>query len=82
MDESFSIWYGLVGYCINLVIEHYVYMDLNLDASCKFKDTFCGRIMLILKLRLVEDKDEDVAASSANRTATSLDDNYGTKVLK
>ena len=57
-------------------------MDCKLDASCKFKDYFCGRIIQMLKLMLVKVKAADYSDAAVNVTASAEDYNYGTKVLK
>ena len=57
-------------------------MDCKPDAGYEIQDTFCGRRMLILKLKLEKGNTENGEAPATNGTTPYGDFNYGTKLLK
>ena len=57
-------------------------MDLNPDSGKEIQDTCCGRIMVILKLKLERGKTKDDDAASKNITVTFEYDNHATMTPK
>ena len=57
-------------------------MYLNPDDGCKIKDILCGRIMVMMKLKLAKSKTAYEAVDTANGNPPSSDVNNGTKILK
>ena len=52
-------------------MPQYVQMYHKPDACFEIQDTFCGRIIVMLKLKLVKGKTADEADATSNGTATS-----------
>ena len=59
MDEIFSRLYDLGGDWSNLILPHYVHIDLKPDAGCKMKDDLWGSRIVMMKLNLVKVKNKD-----------------------
>ena len=54
--KIFSGWYGLGSYWINLGLLDYVKIDRKTYYGFKIYNTFCVRIMVMLKLKLAKGK--------------------------
>ena len=59
-----------------------MHMDHNTDAGCKIQDTLCGRIMVMMKVRLVNSNTSEEAATTENGNVPAGYVNHGTKVRK
>ena len=59
-----------------------MHMDHNPDSGWKINDTWCGIIMVMLKLDLENGKTIDREEAAANGTSPVGDDNNGTTSLK
>ena len=82
MYEIFIRCYCLGGYWINLGLTQYVKMDHKSDAGFNMQYNFCGRSMVILKLKLVKGNNADDAAAAANVIVPIGYVNHGKKVFK
>ena len=67
---------------MNFIMQHYAHMDYNTYYGCKTKDTFCGRSMVMVKLKFVKGKNLYEAASDANETVPNEYENQGTAAIK
>ena len=66
VNESFSRWYSLGYYQINLGLSHHVQMDCKSDSGCKIQDNCFGSIIVMMKLKLVKGKAVYEAATAAD----------------
>jgi hypothetical protein len=75
VDESVSRWYELGGSWIEIGLPHYVAIDRKPDSGCEIQNSSCGRSGVMLQLKLVVSKDDEVFEDGRENML------HGTKVL-
>ena len=63
-------------------MSHYVQMDFKPYSGCKIQDTSSGRIMAMMKFKLVKGNTADEAYVAENKIVHAGDMNHGTKLIK
>ena len=77
VDESISRWYGLGGSWIEVGSPHYVALNRKPENGLEIQNIACGRLGIILGLKLVKSAVETTRISSQSHEAL----NHGTKIV-
>jgi hypothetical protein len=78
VDESISRWYGQGGHWINHGLPMYTAIDRKPENGCKIQNSACGRITIMMRLKLVKTAEEEATHMVVDEEDGLL---HGTKVL-